>query len=151
MEPEVYTSRSLIEAVAPQLLSLEVSHYTNRMGQGIDLAAILSTCKKLTSLHLPFDRHLDPASQLHLAPLRAIPSTVLFLHLQDYFPLWAVTEYLAEGKSSVTHVEISPRPTPIPESLWHLREEELALERRCGELGVKFSVAEKGQQPVSFF
>lgn len=149
MEPEVYTSRSLLEAVAPQLISLEVSHYTNRLGQGINLATILSSCKKLTSLHLPFDRHLDPDSRLHLAPLRAIPSTVHFLRLQDYFPLWAVTEYLGEGKSGVQQLEISPRPRPIPDSLWHLREEELALERRCGELGVRFSVADKGQQPVS--
>lgn len=149
MEPDVYTSRSLLEAVAPQLISLEISHYTNRLGQGIDLPVILSSCKKLTTLHLPFDRHLDPDSRLHLAPLRAIPSTVLFLRLQDYFPLWAVTEYLGEGKSGVKHVEISPRPRPIPATLWHLREEEEALERRCGELGVEFAVAEKAQQPVS--
>ncbi|ORY51767.1 hypothetical protein BCR35DRAFT_310684 [Leucosporidium creatinivorum] len=148
MEREVYTSRSLLEAVAPQLRSLEISHYTNRMGQGIELPAILSRCKLLTSLHLPFDRNLDPNSQLHLAPLRAIPRTVCFLRLQDYFPLWAVTEYLGEQNSGVEHVEISPRPRPIPDSVWHLREQELALERRCGELGVRFSVAEKGQQPI---
>lgn len=149
MEDEVFTAKALLEAVAPHLISLEISHYTNRVGQGIDLPRILASCVKLESLHLPFDRHVDPQSRLHLAPLRAIPPTVRFLHLQDYWPLWAVTEWLSEGKSKVEHIEIAPRPRPIPSALWHLREEEEALERKCGELKVRFSRSELGQQPVS--
>lgn len=150
IESSAFTSKALLEAVAPQLLSLDISHYTNRVGQGIDLPLILSRGVRLTSLHLPFDRHLDPDSRQHLDPLRAIPPTVRFLHLQDYFPLWAVTEWLGERKYvQLVHVEIAPRRIGVPAALWHLREEEEGLQSKCEELGIRFSVAEKGQQPVS--
>lgn len=151
LDQEVFTSIALLEAVAPQLISLDISHYTNRLGQRIDLVRVLKSCERLEYLALPFDRHVDPDSHLHVAPLRAIPPSVRHLKTQDYFPLRAVTLYLNERNSTVEHVEVAPIPGTMraPDTLNAVKAEHVELEEKCRELGIKYSVSEKNQQPVS--